>query len=726
MIDADRDDLSRSIEHLDRILRRATERVLEAYGHEAASDPFRGLYISQSDAERLLDTWPGTPASDGPDVPEAPPLLDEIGEDAPLARLARAYALTGLDLDVILIALAPELDLRYERLYAFLQDDVSRRRPSVDLALNLLCATSELKLARRERFTADAPLIRHDLINLVAEPSHPQPPLLAHVLKLDDAVVRELLGHGGLDPALRSSCTLLGPAEWSGDLALRAGERWALPALVAQARSAGQPLQLYFSGPRSRTKLQVALALAGAVEAPLLRVDLGYALAADIGFDVLVRRIFREARFQQAVLYAEPLDLLLSPERVAERQRLTSALAEHDGVTILAGARPGPPRGLGTPGQLPVPFPIPDDEQRERYWRAELDAAGIALGDEELVTLAGRFRLTPDQIAGAVALARNQARWRAAAESPDPQGGAPHERQPQLADLFEAARRQPDTGLDGLATKIEPVHHWDQIVLPDDTVAQLHEICQQVVQRRRVLDEWGFGRRLSLGKGVTALFAGPSGTGKTTAAEIIARELGLDLYKIDLSGVVSKYIGETEKNLERIFTEAENANCILLFDEADALFGKRSEVRDSHDRYANIEIAYLLQKMDQYDGIAILATNLRQNMDEAFVRRLSFVAEFPFPDEAQRTQIWRILLPGESRLEPDVDPGFLGTQLRVTGGSIKNVVLGAAFLAAGEGERIGMRHLLRAARREYQKLGKVLPPVDQPEPAAAAAAQPGG
>jgi AAA+ superfamily predicted ATPase len=700
-------DLARSLERLDHILRRATERVLAAYGHEVAGDPFRGLYISSRDAERLLDTWPGMPAPD--DAADEPSLLEAIDQDGPLARLAQGYGLSGFDVDVLLLALAPELDLRYERLYAFLQDDVSRRRPTVDLALNLLCATGEQKLAMRERFTSDAALIRYGLISLVAEPTHTSPPLLAHVIRLDDAVTRQLLGHGGLDPALRSSSTLLEPVDGVGDLALRAGDRWALLGLVAQAHAAGRPLRLYFSGPRGRTKLRVAQALAGAAGAPLLSIDLGYALAADTGFPALVGKVFREARLARAVLYAEPFDVLLGPERDADRQRLMSELAGHDGVTILAGTRAQPPRGPGTHGQLHVPFPVPDDEQRERHWRAELERAGIDLDGDELERLAGRFRLTPDQIADAVALAVNRTRWRSAA---DP-GDRPDEAErPGLADLFEAARAQPVTGLDGLATKIEPVHGWNQIVLPGDTVAQLREMCQQVVQRRHVLEEWGFARRLSIGKGVTALFAGPSGTGKTTATDIIARELGLDLYKIDLSRVVSKYIGETEKNLERIFTEAENANCILLFDEADALFGKRSEVRDSHDRYANIEIAYLLQQMDQYEGIAILATNLRQNMDDAFVRRLNFIIEFPFPDEAQRAEIWRIHFPDEARREPDLDFDLLGREFRISGGSIKNIVLGAAFLAAGDGDPIGLPHLLRAARREYQKLGKVPPPID--------------
>jgi SpoVK/Ycf46/Vps4 family AAA+-type ATPase len=233
-------------------------------------------------------------------------------------------------------------------------------------------------------------------------------------------------------------------------------------------------------------------------------------------------------------------------------------------------------------------------------------------------------------------------------------------------------------------------------------------MCQRVTHRQRVLGDWGFDRKLSLGKGVNALFAGPSGTGKTMAAEIIANELGLDLYKINLAGVVSKYIGETEKNLDRIFTAAENANAILFFDEADALFGKRSEVRDSHDRYANIEISYLLQKMEQYEGIAILATNLRQNLDDAFVRRLAFTIHFPFPNETQRREIWTKTWPAAVPLGSDVDLDFLATQFKLSGGNIKNIALASAFLAAADGGVVSMEHLCHATQREYQKLGKVL------------------
>jgi SpoVK/Ycf46/Vps4 family AAA+-type ATPase len=245
-------------------------------------------------------------------------------------------------------------------------------------------------------------------------------------------------------------------------------------------------------------------------------------------------------------------------------------------------------------------------------------------------------------------------------------------------------------------------------VLPEDSLAQLREICRRVTYRQNVLGQWGFGRKFSAGKGVNALFAGPSGTGKTMAAEILAGELGLDMYKIDLAGVVSKYIGETEKNLDRIFKTAHDANAILFFDEADALFGKRSEVRDSHDRYANIEISYLLQKIEEYEGVAILATNLRQNMDESFVRRLAFTVHFPLPDKASRQRMWTGIWPADTPLAPDLDLDFLAGQFKLSGGNIRNIALAAAFLAAGDGGVVTMAHLLHATRREYQKMGKTI------------------
>ena len=228
-----------------------------------------------------------------------------------------------------------------------------------------------------------------------------------------------------------------------------------------------------------------------------------------------------------------------------------------------------------------------------------------------------------------------------------------------------------------------------------------------VRQRTTVYGDWGFDRKLAMGKGVIALFAGPPGTGKTMAAEVIAADLALDLYRIDLSAVVDKYIGETEKNLEKIFRQAQSSDAILFFDEADALFGKRSEVKDAHDRYANIETAYLLQRTEEYDGLVILASNLKKNMDEAFMRRLHFAVDFPEPDEAERLSIWQRAFPAEAPRDEDLDLKSLARNLKVTGGNIRNIVLASAFLAAEDGMPIAMRHLLRAAAHEFQKLGRL-------------------
>jgi SpoVK/Ycf46/Vps4 family AAA+-type ATPase len=357
-------------------------------------------------------------------------------------------------------------------------------------------------------------------------------------------------------------------------------------------------------------------------------------------------------------------------------------------------------------GVVVLPLDPPDYARRRDYWRISLAAQGVAPSEADLDALAERFRLAPSQISRAVLSAREQARWRAAASGEI--GEVAGDPAVSVDDLFRAARAQFGHELAELTRKIAPTYTWDDIVLPATSLDQLREICQRVAGQHRVLDDWGFSRKLSQAQGVSALFAGASGTGKTMAAEVVASELGLDLYRIDLSAVVSKYIGETEKNLKRIFDAAEDGNAILFFDEADALFGKRSEVRDSHDRYANVEISYLLQEMEQYAGVCILATNLRQNLDDAFVRRLAFTVHFPFPDESHRLRIWQQIWPVDTPLDAGVDLGFLASQFKLSGGNIRNIALGAAFLAAAERGVVTMDHLTRATQREYQKLGKTL------------------
>jgi SpoVK/Ycf46/Vps4 family AAA+-type ATPase len=272
--------------------------------------------------------------------------------------------------------------------------------------------------------------------------------------------------------------------------------------------------------------------------------------------------------------------------------------------------------------------------------------------------------------------------------------------------LWDACRNQTRSQLEDMAQRIESRVSWDDLVLPETQKDILRDIVAQVKHRSTVYETWGFGGKGTRGLGISVLFAGGSGTGKTMAAEVLAGALRLDLYRIDLSSLVSKYIGETEKNLRRVFDAAEAGGAILLFDEADALFGKRSEVRDSHDRYANIEVSYLLQRMESYRGLAILTTNMKSALDTAFLRRIRFVVQFPFPDAAQRADIWRRIIPKTAPAQA-LDVEKLA-QLNVAGGNIRNMALTAAFLAADSGEPIHMAHVLRAARAEYAKLEKPL------------------
>jgi SpoVK/Ycf46/Vps4 family AAA+-type ATPase len=697
--------LAPALKRLDQLLARAVRAAQIAYGQGAVADPYRGLYIGQDEVERLLarDSTISILWREAAEPDESP--TESLNSHARLSWLQRAFGLSNFDLDVVLIALALEIDLRYGRLYAYLQDDVTRKRPTVDLVLNLLCASAEEKLTGRSRFAPTAPLLAHRLLHLITEPNQIQPPLLAQAIKLDDQILRLIIEQDSLDERLVSYCELSRPAVRLKDLSIADHIKQIIGRLGKEAKQTRRSLRLYVSGPREVGHQLVAEGLAAEVGSSVLSLDLLTLShnAADVA--QILPLTCREAWFQNAILFIEGLEALRREEHEAQYSRIIDALAGHTGTIILAGTGPWVPPGRGFEGVVTIVLSFPESVQRRTCWDRSLSNAGLPVTSETLDALAETFQLTSSQIADAVATAQSTA----AAYAP---GNKPKMQSRVVAELFAAARAQSGHDLAKLAKKITPVPTWDDIVLPVDTLAQLRELCQRVIQRRRVLSEWGFDKKLSLGKGVNALFAGSSGTGKTMAAEVIANELRLDLYKIDLSGVVSKYIGETEKNLDRIFTAAEQANAILFFDEADALFGKRSEVRDSHDRYANIEISYLLQKMEQYEGITILASNLRQNLDDAFVRRLAFTIHFPFPDEVQRQEIWEKVWPTQVPLAKEVDLEFLAQQFKLSGGNIKNIALASAFLAAADGGKVTMDHLRHATQREYQKLGKSLSTVE--------------
>jgi SpoVK/Ycf46/Vps4 family AAA+-type ATPase len=626
-------------------------------------------------------------------------IRDPIGpggesETTRLARLTRLAQLSSFELDCLLICLAPELDPRYERLYAYIQDDVTKRRPNVDLVLNLLCRSIESKIAGRQRFLPSAPLVRHRLLQVFDDPSQPHPTLLGRYLKVDERIVNFLLESDEPEARLASYLQRVEPKNGLEDL-IMTGDRRKRLRLLAQRHGEAPGLVLYLQGPYGGGRQATAEALCREMNLALLVAD-GMRLAgsAEAEFQTLVQLLSREALLQSSAIYWADFDRLLAEDKSTLLAVLLRELDAQDRVVFLSGETAWDPKDeLCNPVYLRLEFTRPPSTERMLLWSRAFDQKEQV----DLEGIANKFRFTPGQIWDAVATARNLACWRDAETA-----------RVTTADLYEACRLQCNRKLSALARKIKPNYQWDDIILPTDRVQQLREICNSVKYRSVVYDQWGFDKKLSLGKGLNILFAGPPGTGKTMAAEIIAGELALDLYKIDLSSVVSKYIGETEKNLSRIFNEAESSNAILFFDEADSLFGKRSEVRDSHDRYANIEVGYLLQRMEEYEGMVILATNFRKNMDEAFVRRMHFMVDFPFPDEPDRRQIWETVWPKETPRRPDVDLEHIARRFAITGGNIRNIALGAAFLAADNGGAVNMQHILRATRREYQKMGKVV------------------
>lgn len=601
---------------------------------------------------------------------EPPPALVVLSQRFGLSRFAQ---------ELLLLCAAMELDTRIANLCARAQDDPNRPYPTFALALALFDNPTW------DVLSPERPLRHWRLIEINQPGSQP---LTTSALRADERIVNCIKGLNSLDDRL---APLLAPLEGTdGKAELPPSHQASVEAILQhleQANAAGHPPIIQLIGPDSQSKQLVAWHAAAGLGLNLFRLPAGLLPAQAAELETLARLWQRESTLLPVALYLDAAELegASSSDGQASLHRF---LARSNGIFFLDTREIRPDVGRVS-AAVDVNKPSPSEQRMA--WAAVL---GSAAGDSP-ARLAGQFNLNLANIRR-VALAGHA---RAANN-----GHATHDR------LWAACLEETRPRLDTLAQRLNPKATWDDIVLPERDMKLLRQIADQVGQRGRVYDEWGFRRKMNRGLGISALFAGESGTGKTMAAEVIANDLRLNLYRIDLSAVVSKYIGETEKNLRRLFDAAEDGGAILFFDEADALFGKRSEVKDSHDRYANIEINYLLQRMEAYCGLAVLATNMKSALDAAFMRRLRFIVNFPFPGTKERKAVWEKVFPSETP-KNGLDYDRLA-RLNLTGGSIHNTALNAAFLAAQVGTPVTMLLVLAAARAEFCKLERPINEAD--------------
>jgi ATP-dependent 26S proteasome regulatory subunit len=614
------------------------------------------------------------------------------GKNNRLYNLKSIFQLTDSHIIVLIIALAPELSGKYEKIYAYIQDDITRKLPTVELACTLLDLLNCSELSH-DIFHNFSPLIHYNLLQIFPDTSREYTPFSSRYIKVDERIVRYILGNDGIDETMCSFAVLKEPQVKIDELGLDP-KGYENITVAQKSYKEGKSQVIYLEGPSQVDKLGVAEALCTVQGRKMIIVNRDpFQDGGD--YTVAVKNVVREALILHAAIYWDAWIQKYIEDQSIIIKLIIATVESFGVVTFIQGELPWEAGSLVKTGTFErIVLGLPTESSQIELWKRELNGYLLKEDEKILAHVPSTFRLNRHQIIDAAITAQRLTRRRSS-ENP----------KVSYQDICTACRIHSSAAMGRMAHKVIPKYRWEDIVLPEEKIAQLRDICNSIRYRSVVFSDWGFEQKISLGKGISALFSGVSGTGKTMAAEIIANTLQVDLYKIDLSSVVSKYIGETEKNLSRIFDEAEHNNAILFFDEADAIMGKRSEVKDAHDRYSNIEVAYLLQRMEEYSGVSILATNLRKNIDEAFIRRIRYVVEFPFPNEVQRRIIWQKTFPKQAPLSENIDWDFLSKKVKLSGGSIKNIVINAAYLAAVEHTNISMQHIMVMAKREYLKAG---------------------
>lgn len=605
-------------------------------------------------------------------LPEAKPLDYSMPLPPALDRLCALFGLSKFERDLLLLCAGMELDPGLGTLCADLQGDRQRSFPTFHLAMMILAEP------HWSAFTPERPLRRWRLLDVGTGQT-----LTLSPLRIDERILHDLMGVQTIDEQL---LTLLKPV-LAEERLLHSHQQVAeqVSSIWSKETNAVLPIvQFWGSEPTSQRSIAATACQQTGLNLYALSAQALPTQAADLNSLLLLWQ--REAILTRSALL---LDCTAIEAADTAREGAIAQVIEGLQTPLMLMGRD---RRLVQRSSVLFEVHFPTADEQRLLWQKTLGAGSNLNGGVEAIV--SQFNLSATGI------------QTVCTEVFGGQGMGSHEGRSLKTALWNACRVQARPRLDDLAQRIELAATWEDLVLPEKEKQVLQSVATHVRQRNKVYQQWGFASKGGRGLGISALFAGASGTGKTMSAEVIARQLQLDLYRIDLSSVVSKYIGETEKNLRKVFDAAEAGSAILLFDEADALFGKRSDVKDSHDRYANMEVSYLLQRMELYQGLAILTSNLKDAIDTAFLRRIRFIVKFPFPDVAQRTEIWQRIFPQQTETE-GLDIGKLA-KLNVAGGNIRNIALNAAFLAAEADEPVKMKHLLGAAQSEYLKLERTL------------------
>ena len=730
------DSLLAALSWVDLVIFAEVQRV-RARGRALGKDAPWGAYIGEAEVDEilgdLLDIGPFRVDEDVADglrkllekrraavleTREAENAAASAGEaTSPLTRLAAAFDLDDTDLDLLLIALAPEVNARYLRLFAYLQDDFSAQHITPALAGRLLSDDRAARLRLGARFAPDGNLVRHGLLVFRETIDAHRVALPARPVAVAPRIARWLLQGEGANPDLHPWATL---EPHSNDaIPARATVAQAVDSVLGALPATERAPVLKLEARSRRDALVAARHLAHSRGAPLLVTDMAAAERLDINAVLEARALAREARLQGGVLLIlDPPDALDGIDPLAP---LLLATAGGPQPVLIHGAPGGVAEPIGADRRfLQVLLPGMTLAEREAAWTDALEALREDEKQDEALAeftltphdLARRYRYSRGQIGQVVELARNRA---AAAGHP--------QITPEI--LIQAAAEAFLPELAPLGQRVPVRRGWDDLVMPPESQKIIEEMIAQVDRREEVLEALGRSTVRDGERGIKALFSGPPGTGKTLSAEVIAKTLGYPLFRVDLAGVVSKWVGETEKHLNKLFDQAEDSPCVLLFDEADALFGKRADVKGAQDRFANLEVSYLLQRLESFDGIAILTTNLKRNIDEAFLRRFTFVVEFPFPEAEQRLAIWKRVLPAAFPVADDVSLESVAAEFKLAGANIWNVAVAAACdAAATPDKKITRRMLGHAVLREYQKLGRAVNQL-RPTMLAAVELQPG-